>query len=351
MFTTADHEPGEPDAQLGVAWSFPVVAEVAVHKGPIGDVVASPDGGRLMVTNYGADSVSVIDARTRTVVKTVNGTREPFAIAVGASRAYVGCAAADCDAVAVIDTNTNTVISAYPSGRSISDLAVSPDGKRVYAARTGVAGADVAVMDTTRGRVGVIDIATAPGTTAGCVRISSDGQRLYVATHGASGGKLAVIDTGTHRVIDAIEIGSAIRDVVLSADGATAYVGSHDPGVGGLIDVIDTRTSAITNTVAVGGVLTQVVLSHDGDRMYVLSENAVTVLCTWTHDVLGTVAFAHRPSCMVESQDGSHLYVADCAGTVTAIAIVSITAALVAEAVSDAMLSTPELWQAELAMA
>src|SRR2546430_3682090 len=77
---------------LGAAPGFPIVVEVAVHEGPISGIATSPDGTRLLVTNYGRDSVSVIDTDTCRVVDTVVGLDEPFAIAVGSEdveRAYV----------------------------------------------------------------------------------------------------------------------------------------------------------------------------------------------------------------------------------------------------------------------
>lgn len=364
ILTSADDKPAhvEHPIEFAAAWGFSVVARIAVKQGPIAGIVAVGDGSRLVVTNYGTDSVSVIDTRTCALVQTVTGIGEPFGIALGdapdsvpsradARRVYVSGVSAAYDAITVIDVDTNTVIATHPLAFSISDVAVSPDGQRVYVGRSGVDGADVAVLDTTTEQVDEIDLAKAPGTSAQCLSVSPDGQRLYVATHGPSGGEVAVIDTATHRVIDTIEIGSAIRDVVLNPDGATVYVGSCDPSVGGLVDVIDSRTNAITGTVRIGDLLTQLVLSRDGDRVYALNDDTVTTLCTWTHDVIGAIRLGSQPSCMVESPDGSHLYVADCAGSVTAISIVSSSTPVVAEVVGDAMLPPSELWQRELAMA
>ncbi|MGA7054135.1 MAG: YncE family protein, partial [Mycobacterium sp.] len=160
-----------------------------MNNGPISSIAASPDGARLMVTNYGRDSVSVIDTATCRVVETIAGVNEPFAIAMGsenADRAYVGTVSAAYDAIEVIDTSTNTVIATHPLALSVSDLVVGPDGTRVYTSRNGARGADIAVLDTTTDRIEVIELAElsglviAPGTTTECVRVSSDGGRLYV---------------------------------------------------------------------------------------------------------------------------------------------------------------------------
>jgi YVTN family beta-propeller protein len=375
--------------EFGAAAGFPIVVEIAVNEGPISGIVASPDGRRLLVTNYGRNSISVIDTATCRVVETVADVNEPFAIAMGsadADCAYVSTVSPAFDSIKVIDVPTNTVVATHPVALSVSDLAVSPDGKYVYAGRNGAGGADVAILDTTTGRVEVIEVATTPGTTTECVRISSDGARLYVGTNGPAGGRLVVI--GTHaepnearvgrsrwrrksptrskgnaeqtglRVIDTIEIGLPIRDVAVSLNGAIAYVASCAPESGAVIDVIDTRTNKIIGTRKVGeigGILIGLTLSRDGDRVYLVSDDFIAVLCTLTHDVVGTVTVANQPSCVVESPDAKYLYIADYAGTVTVLAVASVVALGIESAAPDNQTPTdwvtPELLQYEPALA
>ena len=62
------------------------------------------------------------------------------------------------------------------------------------------------------------------------------------------------IDALRNRVLNAVEIGSPIRDIALSPDGATAYVGSCGPDFGTVLDIVDTRTSTITATYKIGDV-------------------------------------------------------------------------------------------------
>jgi YVTN family beta-propeller protein len=325
---------------LGAAPGFPIVVEIGVHRGPISVIVASPDGTRLMVANYGHDSVSVIDTDSCRVVHTVPGLTEPFTLATASrdtDHAYVSTVSSAYDSIAVIDVPTSTVIATHPMALSVSDLAVSPDGSRVYASRNGAGGADVAILDAATGRVEEVALPTRPGTSTECVRVSPDGNRLYVATNGPTGGQLVVI--GTHAesswrrksspgrrgtggcgVMGTVEIGLPIRDVALSPSGAIAYVASSAPDGGAVIDVVDTRTAKITGTRKIGeisGVVTGLTLSGDGDRAYLVSDDCVTVLSTLTHDVVGALGVANQPSCVVESPDARYLYVADYAGKVT----------------------------------
>ena len=54
---------------------------------------------------------------------------------------------AEFDGIAVIDVATGAELAAYPLASGVSALAVSPDGKRVFAGRAGDAYIDVAVID------------------------------------------------------------------------------------------------------------------------------------------------------------------------------------------------------------
>ncbi|ORW51823.1 hypothetical protein AWB90_03700 [Mycobacterium paraense] len=358
------HQAGDGGViELGAAAGFPIVVQIAVHQGPISGIAASPDGTRLMVANYADDSVSVIDTETCRVVQTVAGLPEPFALAVAGhhpSRAYVSTVTPAYDSIGVVDVPTNTVVATHPLAHSVSDLAVSPDGNYVYASRNGAGGADVAVLDARTGRVAEVAWANRPGTTTECVRLSADGGRLYVATNGPAGGQLVVIDTrapSRPRVLGTVEIGLPIRDVALSPNGALAYVASCAPELGAVIDVVDTRTAKVTGTRKIGeiGILTGLTLSGNGDRAYLVSDGGVTVLCTLTHDVVGTIGVAGQPSCVVESADAKYLYIADYAGIVTVAPVASIVALGIETPVHESETPTewvvPELPQWEPALA
>jgi DNA-binding beta-propeller fold protein YncE len=94
--------------------------------------------------------------------------------------------------------------------------------------------------------------------------------------------------------------------------------------LGTVVDVIDAATNKITSTHKLGeitGNLTGLTLSRDGDRAYLVSDDAITVLCTRTQDITGTVAAAEQPSCVVESPDGKRLYVADYSGAVIVVPV------------------------------
>ncbi|KZS64307.1 YncE family protein [Mycobacterium ostraviense] len=371
----------------GATPDLPAAVEIRVNNGPIAAMAMSADGSRLLVTNYRDHSVSVIDTDSCRVGETIAGVNEPFAIATAsapAERAYVSIVSPAYDSIGVIDASTNTLAATHPLTLSVSDLTVDPGGNYVYASRNGARGADVAVLDTATGRVEAIEVATVPGTTAQCVRISADGSRLYVGINGPSGGQLVAVATRPERdadrgatgrsrwrrknakspekaekpqlrVVGTVDIGSAVRDVAVSPDGAIVYVASCGADFGAVVDVVDSRARKVTATRKIdqiGGLVTRLTLSGDGDRAYLVSEDRVTVLDTLTQDIVGTVR-ADQPSCVIESRDGGHLYIADYTGTVTMVPV-----AATVPGVDDAVecgASTewimPELLQYEAALA
>lgn len=311
---------------------FAIVAGMAVHRGPISGIVASPDGDRLLLSNYRDHSVSIIDTGTWAGVRTITGINEPFTIAMSPAdprHAYLSTVSPAYDAIAVVDLETDSVVAAHPVALTVTDLAVDSDGRRIYVSRTAASGADVAVLDTATGRVEAIDIGARAGTTAGCLRITPDGL-VYTATQRAAGGEVVVIDARRQRVVDTIEIGCAIRDIAISPDGATAYIASSGVGFGAVIDVVDTRSNKIISTRKLGetgALVTQLVLSSDGDRAYLVGEDRISVLCPLTQDVVATITVGRQPSCVAESPGGHYLYVGDYSGAVTVVSIDSAAAA------------------------
>lgn len=316
---------------------------VAVRRGPIGDLGVDADGGPVVVTNPSDDTVSVLNPGTLAVDGTV-AVPEPFAAVVADSRAYITVATEGSDGIAVIDTNTKTVIATYPLAFSVTSLAVSPDGKRVYAARTGSNYVDVAVIDTTAERVGTIDIAQGPGISADAVRVELNGRRLYVATSDDRGSKVVLVNTETAQVEGSVWIGSPIRDLALGPD-ATAYVLSSGRAQGGIVDVVDLAGKRITETITLGGAPTQLARSPDGTRAYIVDYDGVAVLCTLTNELVDSIKVGARPSCVAVRPD--RLYVADYAGAVSVFSVSSETPMLYSQFLATDPIAVPELAELE----
>ncbi|MGV0700218.1 YncE family protein [Mycolicibacter sinensis] len=305
-----------------------IVDRVRVGRGPIGGVAVTADGTRLLATNYGDDTVSIIDTASCTVVATVFQADEPFSIAVGpagTARAYVTAGSMALDAVLAIDVDTAEVTGCYPVAMGIGDLVADPMGSRVYATRTGSAGVEVLALDATMRPAGAVRVAGDTAAAAACLRISPDGRRLYVAVRQPTGDTVTVLDRQLN-VVDVIKVASTVVDVAVSADGARLFVATSGPDGRGAVNVVDSRTHAVGAGFVVDTQLIQLIVSRDGDRVYLVTAAGILVMCARTDEALGALTLTTAPSCVAESPDGSRLYIAGFDGAVAVASLADLPA-------------------------
>jgi YVTN family beta-propeller protein len=325
---------------------FVVLGSIAANHGAIADLAVSTDGSTLVATHFGDGSVSVIDTEAMAVDATVTVAGEPFMATAADRRAYIAATAQSHDAIAVIDTESKRVVDAHLLADSATDVAVSPDGKRVIAGQTGRNGAALAVISPF-GQVITIDIADRAGVIIDAVQFSPSGRLVYAGTSNAHSGKLLVIDVEEGRLIQTVPVPSPIRDVALTRDGAMAYVATFDPHWGGSVDVIDTAINEITAKVGIGGAPMQLAVSPDGSRVYVTDFESVAVLCTETNSIIDTITVTAAPSCVAVSPDGGRLYIADHNGTISVLSVAADTSTLETELMAMTTRPAPKALEAE----
>ncbi|MGE2833922.1 hypothetical protein [Mycobacterium sp. SMC-4] len=298
-----------------------------VGYGPIGEVATG--GGTMAVANFATDTVSFFHADTLAGIGAVRVGGEPGAVVLTDDRAYVSVASETHDAVLVIDTETCDVVASYSVASGITALAVSPDGKRVYAGRTAPEQApgstfdrvELSVIDTTAERVGTIDIGSGPAANIDAIRVDPGAKTIYVAVTDDRTSQLVVVDAETTRVRRVIPIGPPIRDIAYGGD--AVYVLTSDRAVGGALYVVDLSTHRVSDFVALGGAPTQLSLSPDEARAYVVDYDRVIVVCALSLDVIDSLKIDARPSCVAQKLDGSQLFVADYSGSVNVFAVES----------------------------
>lgn len=309
---------GDVQADRAANSATRAVTSVALNRGPIGGVAVTADGTRLLATNYGDDTVSIIDTASCRVVSTVFHADEPFAIAAGPAGtgwAYVTAGSTALDAVLAIDVDTAEVTGCYPVAMDIGYLVVDPTSTRVYLTRTGSSGVDVLALDAAMRPVGSAAVSGRTGAAAAGLRISADGQRLYAAVRQPGGDIVTVLDRELN-VIDTVRVGATIVDVAISPDGARLHIATCGADGRGAVHVVDTRSHAVSSSRTIEAQLIQLIASRDGLRVYLVTSDGVLVVCARTNETLETLTGIGEPSCAVESPDGSKLYVAGFDGTV-----------------------------------
>jgi YVTN family beta-propeller protein/VCBS repeat-containing protein len=288
--------------------------------------VALSDGTGSTTVNVTVPIRAIELASIQTLIPNVGGP-----VAVSGSRAYyVGVVAYNGAVhwtVEAVDTDTDTVIAESGPiaqyGWITPDVAVSPDGTRVYLANptTGPEGQKIYVLDG-----GTLSQAGAPisvGTWPTVIAVSPNGTRLYVGNE--IDDNVQVFDTSTRDLVATIPIGSAgyLTDMVISPDGSRVYIAD---GAYNKVTVVDADNNTVLGPMVGSWTPNRdpaaIALNPDGQRLYVASplEGAVSVFDTATWTLVDTpipVGVPHylgstilRPTGITVSSDGLRVYVA-----------------------------------------
>jgi YVTN family beta-propeller protein len=173
-------------ARLGVSPSFVYRVDVAhqrIDKVIQVDLVpkyvaVSPDGRRLLVTNWCSYTLDVIDLKAWRVLKEIPIGAYPRGIAVSPDSRTGYVAVMGSTHLAVVDLSTYAITATVTVGVSPRHVVISPDGHYVYATLN--AGGGVVKVDT---RTLQVVARAATGTEPRSMAISHDGRSLYVVNY------------------------------------------------------------------------------------------------------------------------------------------------------------------------
>ena len=211
----------------------------------------------------------------------------------------------------------------YPLGKRPRGIKASPDGTRLFVALSGSPPAPPGVDESTlpppdraADGVGVVDVETGEvvtvlrgGTDPEQVAVNPDGTRLYVANEDAA--TASVLDIETGEVLASLDVGGEPEGVSSSPDGRFVYVTSEEDNQ---VSVIDVATNTVIETFEVGPRPRASAFSPDSSRAFVTSENGgtVSIVDTSEHEVIATLDVPgdpSRPMGVVVSADGGVVYV------------------------------------------
>jgi len=284
--------------------SAPVAAIVAVATC---FAVASASAAPLIVTgNFDGKSASVINTQTDAVVgKPIElGSKASAVAIVPGGAAYV--AESENNSVTAIDPRTGTILKTIPVGGSPEYVAVSPDGKTLYV--TDVEGEEVSVVETVTDTVQEsIPVGGKPYTVA----FAPSGQFAYVSV----GNTLVTINSAVGEVVGKpIPIGEGPHVIAFSPDGTTVYVSEEESQAVGIVSTA-LREEVGSIPLPPGAQPWGVAVSPDGRWLYVSNQidaGTVTVFSTATHKQIGEpIEVGERPFELAFTPNGKTLYVAD----------------------------------------
>lgn len=226
-----------------------VIAEVPVGERP-NQLALSPDGRHVWVLNNGSASITIVDAESGAVVRTVPSGRGPHIIVTNAARNAAIVTAEGDSSLEVFDLTTFERRSVVPVFAWPRVLAVTPDGTTAFLTIRWLNGALVVGLDGAgpRDRIALGEPRfAAEGKDAHGIALTPAGDELLLTTQIT--GQLTFADPRSLAVRGEVHVGNDPNWVEVSSDGRFAVVSNTADNT---IAIVDIAARRVTTTARVG---------------------------------------------------------------------------------------------------
>lgn len=255
-----------------------VLRTVATGVHPVA-VTVNEQRGHVFVVNAGpldtgaTGSVSMLDARTGAILHTAAVGRYPDAAAVDTRTGRLFVVSREDSTVSVLDaargTRLSTVrVAGVPAAAA---LAVAERAGRVFVAGQGGA---INVLDAASGRVGrAIRVGGGSGTgSVTALAVDERSGRLFAGWDDDQGGHVRMLDAGTGRVLRTVDVGAVPTVLAVDATAGKIFAtGAAGAPGSGAVSVLDARTGALLTTVGTGDNTAALAMDERAGRVFVLS--------------------------------------------------------------------------------
>ncbi|MEU0943104.1 beta-N-acetylglucosaminidase domain-containing protein [Streptomyces canus] len=228
-----------------------------------------------------------------------------------------GTATTPASVTVTLTGTTEGVHSLVAEGTGILDRALPvqvTDGTGTpHALTANFSGASVSSIDLASGTTTNIAVGDNPGE----VVVSADGRTAYAANQGSN--TVSVIDVTSGKVTATVAVGKVPAGLALTPDGDTLWVANYTDGTVQSIDTATLRTGA---PIQVGGGPENMAITPDGRTLYVadIHDNTVSPVDLTTGKAGTAIPVGPSPFNVVAAPDGKTVYVSSSGGsTVTPI--------------------------------
>jgi YVTN family beta-propeller protein len=296
-----------------------------VRPGPTGQITVLPNGWRIapagrhvQVSDLPLNMILSPDGRY--LIVTNNGYSNPT--------------------FSIVDTRTLSVAATVPVDEAWLGLAWHPDGARFYSsAENAVREFTFANGAVTAGRTFPLGPTPVKSAFAGGLSVRPDGARLFVVRVLAQ--SLMAVSTGTGTVERSVDLPAEPYTCLVSKDGRLVYVSLWG---GARVLAFDAQTLEPAGEVATGDHPNAMVLSPDGSTLFVACANTNAVWAVDTKTLKATEQIAvslypdapagSTPNALAVSPDGATLLVANADNN--AVAVISLASTPVTPSAADA---------------
>jgi len=289
------------------------VPEDTIFVGPQDSKLCQSPDGRKVYMRGGIDNPNVVysmDADTFEVIKEIKMQALGVpAISPDGNSLYLierGRSCAVCGYtfrgpryfVSVLDAETLKVKKTIKMPHAVNGIAVSPDGERVYVATVNTG--SVSVIDAKKNEV--IKTIKVDGVYPKTLAVSPDNTRIYVTDIAA--GIVSVIHAGDLKVLATIRLGKRLNVTVISPNGKRIYVSAE-----GAVSVIDAETLKVIETKEVED--WRIAVSPDSMMIYMLEGRSLLAMDADTLVVRKKTFVGNGASMPVFSPSSKRLYVSN----------------------------------------
>jgi len=279
-----------------------VVNDIEVPHG----VTVAPDGSRLYVTDEALSTVDFVDAKTLKVTKRVKLSGHPNNLAVSRDgrKVYAGISQAP-GAVDVIDTRTETNVKTIPVEGGVHNVYVTADGK--FAVSGSVVSSVITVIDTTTDTV-AWSMKETSGIRPMIFTTNPDGSTKDIIVQLSNYHGVAVIDFATHKETKRFEMpdipgreketeglqGAPAHGLAITNDKKILWSTSKIYGYVAAYSLPDMK---FIKTVDVGSHPEWMTIPPDGKSLYIAcaGDNMTVVVDNKTMDVVAKIPVGQVP--------------------------------------------------------
>ena len=216
--------------------------DLGTHTGPH-SIVVSHDGKLMWVTTETPQAVLELDSTTGKILHVWNTNQDrSHMIVVTPNEAKFYVTNTVSGSVSVIDKSTGEV-KVLPTGPGTEGIAISPDGKEVWAAsRTD---AKISIISTATDAI----VATFPsgGKSPKRMEFTPDGSQVWVTNSGSS--QTTVFDAHARELIESLTTSKDPSGVSISPDGRRAYITNSNANV---LTFVDVTSRKVLSTMPIG---------------------------------------------------------------------------------------------------
>lgn len=247
----------------------------------------------------GDDAIGVVDTGTRRELARIPVGDEPIQVLLAGGKLFVSNLASNY--ISVIETSTFQVLTRIETAAQPLDMALSPDGRTLYATNSGA------------GTLTFVDVESSQARTIWLSRVGSGPYGIAatadkVFTTDIANNRVLVLDADG-RITRRIAVPTQPRSLALSPDGQTLYVTSLGTS---LLTAIDTESETVSRTIelAISGTFA-VAPSPDGRKIYLTAhdEDALLVVDAASGALLKTLDIGRNPRAISFAPDGQQAFV------------------------------------------